>query len=69
MRPDLATLTRTASRNTSFLSYRLRELSRALESNDENEISYLREALAPELERTWSLLESVEVELACRRDR
>ncbi len=69
MRPDLTALARTASRNTSLLSHRLRELARALEHNDENEISYLGEALGPELERTWSLLESVEVELEFRRDR
>ncbi|MBK8999577.1 MAG: hypothetical protein IPM35_27975 [Myxococcales bacterium] len=64
-----AALARSASRSASLLSRRLDELARALERDDWNEITYVTEALDTDLDRTGSLLERVEVELACRRAR
>lgn len=62
-------LARSASRNAGLLARRLEDLAQALDRDDKNEISCLREALRPELERTRSLLENLDVDLACRGDR
>lgn len=70
-RADLTTLAlvESAARSTRHLAQRLGDLARALGQSDETEIAGLAAELGPEVQRTWSLLESVEVELTCRGDR
>ncbi len=60
-------LVESAARRTRHLTQRLGDLARALGRSDETEISGLVAALGPEVVQTWSLLESLEVEFACRR--
>lgn len=69
-RVHLATLAlvESAARSTRQLTQRLADLARALGRSDETEIAGLAAELGTEVQRTWSLLESVEVELTCRGD-
>jgi len=70
-RADLATLAlvESAARSTRHLAQRLGDLARAPGRSDETEIEGLAAELGPEVQRTWVLLESVEVELTCRGGR